>query len=189
MPGWRRSRRSSRAEGGIRDALPSCMTAQASVRSYQYVVLPYDRVRAALHNKGSSLIQTATRAASKRADDLASTLHVTAKGFDIGVGVDIRVDEAHDEQAVSLKSPVTRVKLGWKAVRGASLFPQLEGTLSAWPLSATETQIEIEGSYTPPLGVVGQALDNLLLHRIAEAAVHRFLEDVVEQLHQDVRAP
>ncbi len=164
------------------------MTAPAKVRSYQYIARPYDRVRAAFHQKGSLLIQTATRAASARADDIGSTLHFVAKGFDVGVDVKIRVDEAHDEQAVTLNSPVTRLKLGWQAVRNTSLFPQLEGTLSAWPLSATETQIEIEGTYTPPLGAVGQALDALLLHRIAEAAVHRFVEDVVEQLRRDVRA-
>ena len=59
-------------------------------------------------------------------------------------------------------------------------------TLSAWPLSPEETQIEIEGDYTPPLGAVGRALDAAVLHRVAEAAVHRFLEDVVEQLRRDV---
>ena len=89
---------------------------------------------------------------------------------------------------MSIGSPVTRVTLGWKAARGTSLFPQMEAVLSAWPLSAQETQIEIDGTYTPPLGAIGQALDALLLHRFAEAAVHRFLEDVVEQLRRDVRA-
>lgn len=165
------------------------MSAPTRVRSYQYVARPYDGVRAALHQKGSSLIQTATRAASARVDDIGSTLHFTAKGFDLGVDVKIRVDEAHDEQAASLHSPVTRVKIGWEAVRNTSVFPHLEGTLSAWPLSATETQIEIDGTYTPPLGALGQALDALVLHRLAEAAVHRFVEDVVEQIRKDVRAP
>ena len=74
-----------------------------------------------------------------------------------------------------------------KAARAASIFPQMEATLSAWPLSADETQLELDGSYLPPLGTVGKALDSLLLHRIAEAAMHRFLEDVVEQLRKDLR--
>jgi hypothetical protein len=58
--------------------------------------------------------------------------------------------------------------------------------LSAWPLSSTETQLEITGEYRPPLGMVGQAMDAALGHRIAEASVHSFLEDVVEQMKRDL---
>ena len=60
--------------------------------------------------------------------------------------------------------------------------------MSAWPLSATETQIEIAGEYRPPLGVVGNAIDAAVGHRIAEASVHRFLEDVVEQIRRELPA-
>ena len=163
------------------------MTAHLKVRSYQYINRSYDRVRATLHEKGSSFFQTATRAARARADELASTLHFAVQGFEMGVDVNIELREVFDERSVALNSPVTRVRLGWKAARAASLFPQLEGTLSAWPLSANETQIELDGTYTPPLGMVGQALDALVFHRMAEAVVHRFLEDIVEQLRSALR--
>jgi hypothetical protein len=58
--------------------------------------------------------------------------------------------------------------------------------LSAWPLSSTETQLEIVGEYRPPMGVVGKAMDAAVGHRIAEASVHSFLEDVVEQMKHDL---
>lgn len=163
------------------------MTAPATVRCYQYVNRPYDRVRAALHQKGSTLLAAATRAASARADDVASKIRVAVKGFEVGVPVEIQVFGVLDETSAALNSPVTRLRLGWHATRATSLFPTMEGTLSAWPLSADETQIAIDGTYTPPMGPVGRALDSLVLHRIAEAAVHRFIEDVVEQLRHDLR--
>ena len=52
-------------------------------------------------------------------------------------------------------SPVTRVVLGWEAASGSSLFPIMSAQLSAWPLMATETQLELEGSYSPPLSSWG----------------------------------
>jgi hypothetical protein len=63
----------------------------------------------------------------------------------------------------------------------------MSAELSAWPLSASETQLEIEGVYEPPLGVVGTAIDTAVGHRIAEASVYRFLEDIVEQLRRSAQ--
>lgn len=61
--------------------------------------------------------------------------------------------------------------------------------LSLWPLTSTETQLEILGAYRPPLGIVGNALDAAVGHRLAEATVHRFLDDVVEQLRRELPEP
>ncbi|MGD0526293.1 MAG: hypothetical protein ABSE49_14170, partial [Polyangiaceae bacterium] len=64
--------------------------------------------------------------------------------------------------------------------------PSMQLELSTWALSSTETQLEIVGEYRPPLGVVGNALDAAVGHRIAEASVHRFLDEVIEQMKRDL---
>jgi hypothetical protein len=64
----------------------------------------------------------------------------------------------------------------------------MKAELSLWPLTSSETQLEIEGAYRPPLGVVGAAADAALGHRLAEATVHRFLDDVVEQVRRELQA-
>lgn len=163
------------------------MTTPAKIRTYQYVNRSYDRVRATLMQKGATLFQSATRAATARTDQLASTLKVSIQGFELGVDVHLQVYDVKDDPSAALHAPVTRVRLGWEAAKGSALFPKMEATLSAWPLAAEETQIEIEGSYQPPMGALGKALDGLVLHRLAEASVHRFLDDVVEQLRKDLR--
>jgi hypothetical protein len=58
--------------------------------------------------------------------------------------------------------------------------------LSVWPLSPSETQLEIEGDYRPPLGPLGGAFDAAVGHRIAQASVHKLLEDLIEQLRRDL---
>ena len=69
------------------------------------------------------------------------------------------------------------------------VFPVMNAELLFWPLSSSETQLEIEGAYRPPLGIVGNALDAAIGHRVAEATVHRLLEDLVEQLRRELPAP
>jgi hypothetical protein len=146
----------------------------------------YERVRGLLRERGADLFQRASTSAAARTDALASTLHVSAGGLEIGVDVHITVHDVRDEEWMPGLSPVTRMTLSWQAARASAIFPSMRAELSAWPLARTETQLEIEGVYTPPLGIVGNALDAILGHRLAEAAVHRFLEDVIEHLRREL---
>ena len=51
-----------------------------------------------------------------------------------------------------------------------------------YPLTATETQLDVLGRYEPPMGVLGDAVDAVVGNRIAEASVHRFIADVATYL-------
>jgi hypothetical protein len=155
------------------------------IRCYAYVNSPYQAVRAALHARPLELFKQATTSAAARADSVTAGLRVGAMGHEIGVSINIHIDAVGDEEGVAGLSPVTCVRLGWEAANAAALFPLMSANLRAWPLSSSETQLEIEGDYRPPLGPVGNAIDAAIGHRVAEASVHRFLEDIVEQLRRD----
>ena len=43
-------------------------------------------------------------------------------------------------------------------------------------LGEERTQLAISARYRPPLGVVGRAVDRVLLHRVAEATLKDFLD-------------
>ena len=62
----------------------------------------------------------------------------------------------------------------------------MRAQLSIWPLTSTETQLELEGEYRPPLGLVGSALNAAVGKVLAEASVHRLLDDAVEQLKREI---
>ena len=68
------------------------------------------------------------------------------------------------------------------------LFPLMTAVLAVYPLTATETQLDFSGQYDPPLGAVGDAVDALIGHRIAEASVHRFVTDVARYLREHLAA-
>jgi len=77
------------------------------------------------------------------------------------------------------------IALRWEATGpGGGLFPVLDAnlTLTPAPGSGAGSVLELAGVYRPPLGLVGQALDRAVLHRIAAATVRRFLAWVAAQL-------
>ena len=133
------------------------------------------------------MFQSATKAATARAQSIASQLRIDMGG--IGIEADIRVSvkniEVKDREAMS--GPATRLQLEWEAVRMPRLFPLMKADLYIYPLTATETQLDFKGLYEPPLGPLGKAVNAMVGHRIAEVSVHRFVSDVAEYLRKTLR--
>jgi hypothetical protein len=154
------------------------------IRAFAYVNHPYDKVQAALHQHADEIFRSATRAASSRAHEVASGLHITIGGVEVGTEVVITVKSIEDDPNGPLGAPATRLHLEWEAARSPRFFPLMKGELSAYALSGTETQLDFEGHYEPPMGVVGSAMDAVMGHRIAEASVHRFVSDIAAHLRR-----
>ncbi|HUP21811.1 MAG TPA: hypothetical protein VNB06_02585 [Thermoanaerobaculia bacterium] len=154
------------------------MSKRRQVRSYEYVNHSYEKVRAALTEDSKQVFRSATTAAASRAHDLAAKLEVRIAGVDVGREIDITVGVAHEVQAIALRPTRTVIPIEWQAAESPGLFPLMKGQLEIYPLTATETQLDFSGEYDPPLGVVGDAVDAVVGHRLAEASVQRFVADV-----------
>jgi len=154
------------------------------LRYYDYVNHPYERVRDVLKQNALAVFQSATKTASSRAESVAAELHVDIGG--IGVKTDINISvKSVEERLVDLVSvPITRLQLEWKAATAPRLFPFMKAELSVYPLTSTETQLDFFGVYEPPFGAVGKTMNAIAGHRIAEASVHRFIDEVAGYLRQ-----
>lgn len=75
----------------------------------------------------------------------------------------------------------TTIPLRWEATGAATLFPSMQADLTLARLGPRITQLAFSGSYDPPFGAVGIALDRTL-HRIAEATVKRFTDRLASAL-------
>ena len=84
-------------------------------------------------------------------------------------------------QPTSLETGVV-VPLRWEDARKPSLFPVLDGNLEVVPLGPERSRVVLHASYRPPFDGVGRALDQALLHRVAESTVRTFLRKVAETL-------
>lgn len=74
-----------------------------------------------------------------------------------------------------------RVALRWETTGAAGgLFPVLDADLSISPAGEHSTQLVLSGSYRPPLGRLGAALDKAILHRVADATIHALLRSIAD---------
>lgn len=156
------------------------------VRYFEYVNKPYTQVRDALQADPIAAFRRATRSAAARADDVAAQLHVDIGGVTVAKDIDITVRNVEESQRSTKLGPVTRLALEWKASDSSHLFPLMHADLSVYPLTATETQLDFSGDYKVPLKVLGTAIDALVGHRIAEASLHRFVNEVSEYLKTEL---
>lgn len=146
---------------------------------YEYVNAPFDSVAKALAEDPAGLLQTATDVAAEHARKVHAELVVDLAGFEVGRRVVIDVGRFEPTELRRSK-----VHLSWRAAELSALFPALEAELEVAALAFQPplTQVSMIATYRPPLGPLGAAADAVWGHRIAEAAVHRFLDDVVARL-------
>jgi len=158
---------------------------ERQLHCYAYVEAPFDLVARLLAEDATAVLQEATDDAAEQAGTLSRTLSVEVGGFEVGRDVSIEVGEFEPRG-------ITRsvVPLRWHAEKGRLLFPELAADMevAALALDPPLTQLTVSGSYEPPLGVLGAGADRLLLHRLAEATVHRFTHDVADRLRRLVDA-
>ena len=160
------------------------------IRAFDYVNQPYESVRNIITEQGLAIFQRATKLAEDRSGDLVAALSVNLAGVEVSKDISIQVGEVREEtHGNSELSRVTSINLSWQATESPGLFPAMDAELKVYPLSFSETQVELWGSYDPPMGVLGSALDAVVGHRIAEASVHRFVRAIVERLRQELASP
>jgi hypothetical protein len=156
------------------------------IRSYDYVNHPYERVREVLTRDAAGVFAAATRAAATRAESVAAGLRVNVAGIEVGADVVVSVGDVEESGTEVGFSAVTRIPVEWKAAERPQLFPLMKAELSVYPLTATETQLDFHGAYEPPGGLLGDAVDAVVGHRIAEASVHRLIADVARYLRENI---
>jgi hypothetical protein len=128
------------------------MSTGGKIRSYDYVNHSYDRVRDTLKQNAVAVFQSATRAAASRAESVAAELHVDFGGLGVKADIKILVKGVEERAADASSSASTRLLLEWESATLPRLFPLMQGELSVYPLTSTETQLDFSGTYEPPLG-------------------------------------
>lgn len=157
-----------------------------TIRCYEYVNKPFAQVQGALRCDAAGIFARATTKATARV--VAVQLHARVGPLDVATEVKVEVGAALDTLSSAYGYDVTVFPLAWRAVHTPNLFPRMKGKLSVFPISRDVTQLELEGTYDPPLGLIGDALDALAGHRVAEASVLQFLREVAGRLTAELGA-
>jgi hypothetical protein len=149
------------------------------VHWYDYVNRPYAAVRDALASDAVGVFRRASRAR-----DGGAELHAHVGALDVAAGIELDITSI--ENTTMYGQPATCIALTWHAARHPGMFPTMVGTLSIYALSSTETQLELSGTYDPPLGIVGDAIDAIALHRIADSSVRELVREVAAFLRAEL---
>jgi hypothetical protein len=80
-----------------------------------------------------------------------------------------------------------RIPLTWEATGTPGLFPRMDADLVLAAVGPELTHLEFRGTYRPPLGPIGRALDRALLHRVAEASVKSFVDRLASAMLERMR--
>lgn len=76
------------------------------------------------------------------------------------------------------RGEVTVIPIRWTATGPlGSAFPVLDANIELTG-AGSQTLLEVLGSYRPPLGRVGEALDQLLLKSVARATIQKYLSQL-----------
>ncbi len=146
------------------------------VRYYLEFPLPRERVEHALLGSPAEWVAALAGQAQQRGDGLLAEVGVGPLGDRLGRRVAVRLGEP-----VRFPS-MTSLPLTWEPLGLEGLLPRLEADIEIGPLGEARTQLAISARYRPPLGVVGRAVDRVLLHRVAEATLKDFLDRVGEAI-------
>ena len=78
------------------------------------------------------------------------------------------------------------------ATAGTKMFPKFAGSLSVSPMRDSGSELWLAGTYTVPLGAIGEFVDATFLHGAADASLKRFVvwfaEQIVARVNREQRA-
>jgi len=122
--------------------------------------------------ESGALITTSEASYSRETGTLA---RVGAIGLSKLVRVQVR-ELARTEQSAG-------IALRWEAAGpGGGLFPVLDADVRLTPVGEHVTLLSMAGSYRPPLGSLGKALDQAILHRVADATIRGFVAQLAARI-------
>jgi hypothetical protein len=145
------------------------------IRYYLDLSLPFEEVEEGLLADPEAWLPRVAREAEDRVEQLLGEV-----GFSFDDGRRLS-KEVHIELGPHYRMPrKTVLPLSWKATGPERQFPSLDADLEIAALGRSRTQLSVSARYRPPLGIIGKALDRVLLHRVAEATIKDFLDRVGE---------
>ncbi len=108
------------------------------------------------------------------------------------VGMHVAGIPVHKRVTVELGEPVktstwTVIPLNWKATFPEKLFPTMTGRIELAPVDKSTTRLTVSGMYNPPLGRLGQQIEETLMRGVAKATVKELAESIAKRLEGGVR--
>jgi hypothetical protein len=167
-------------EGGT----PSRRTHAVFISDFLHVSVPFAQLAVVLLDKDAAWLRRLEVASCAPID---GGKHVDPSGV---AAVTMRIGpDGRARQSVIVTAGKARlhqraviVPITWEPVGFRRLLPTLDADLELSELDDSTSRLAINGRYRVPLGQVGLSLDNVAMHRLAEASMRSFLHELDKAL-------
>jgi len=151
------------------------------LQDFVYVDRSADSVVARLRDDSGDWLSTFAQAARLDGDDL-------------NIGISPALFAAGPDRVVTVvcsepmqRGDVTVVPLTWQSGGSGGGFATLDGDLEVAALGPRRCQVTLAGRYQPSPGAIAGRIDQLLLHRVAQASVRGFLGRMAHSLEEQAQ--
>ena len=158
------------------------MPTKTKVRWLDRVDRPYQKIQKLLSQNANEVFHLATSTAESQVETETADLHTKIGGREFRKDVMVKVQSCTDIDSDS--DPKMIIDLQWKATESQFLFPTMCAQLHVFPIKDNLTQLDFQGEYEPPMGLLGKAIDKAMGQKIAEDCVRHFVEEVTDYLHK-----
>lgn len=108
--------------------------------------------------------------------------HATARVMRVGAGSLFKLVRVQVRELAGTDTSAG-LAIRWEATApGGVLFPVLDADIRLVPAGERGSLLMMAGSYRPPFGPLGEALDRVILYRMATATIRRFLAQLAAQI-------
>ncbi|HEU4319632.1 MAG TPA: hypothetical protein VFS66_06085 [Acidimicrobiia bacterium] len=146
------------------------------VHYYTHVPVPLDQVEARFDEVRGQL-QELGDVAYREGEDLYARVGPANAGYAKTVRLEIGVPEIRKAGLV--------YSISWTAAGAKALFPRLTADLTLIHVGRERTKLSLDGTYEPPLGPLGRAVDRVLLKNVAESTVQDWVDRVAAAVSSD----
>lgn len=146
------------------------------LKCYVEVPLPYAEVRERMISDPRAWLGDLTDAAQRDGERLLVEVGLSAAGRRLQRSAAIETGTVRADERIAM------LPVRFSIDEASRLFPVMEGMLDAAWLGDNRSQLALELRYRPPLGLIGEAVDRALLHRVAETVMRGFLESAAARL-------
>jgi len=153
--------------------------------AYAYVDVPFHAVSQLLATDPTAVLQPATAEAAGAAKPLAHAMGVELAGHAVAETVSVVPGAFRPTGLTSCT-----LDLSWAVPSGELLFPHLTAELEvcAVVLDPPLVQVTVHATYVPPAAVLHAGADRIMLRRLAEATLHRFVHEAADGLRRQCEA-
>jgi hypothetical protein len=117
-------------------------------------------------------------------------LEAPRKWFPKSVGIHVAGIPVRKRVNIEFGDPVKLstwavIPIWWQPTFGRKLLPVMNGKVDVAPVSPHETRLTVSGMYEPPLGKIGEQIDQAFMHRVAEGTVKELAESIAGRLAEE----